>query len=148
MELKKLWWLAAMLEGEGSFMPKTGGTVRVQFASTDLDIANRVHRLMGGTVRAEQPTGLSKKILYRVVVSGFKARRLMRRVWPIMGYRRRARIDDCLARPEARRLSARRIAAIRRHPGPLRVIAKKFGVSFSNASVWRRDPARTYKRNV
>jgi len=102
-------WLAAMLEGEGSFC-RTGvhkerrvnNSVRVNFASTDKDIAEKVARIMG--VQCKKKLSLSRqhrmakgdKMEYDAYATGENAVQVMRRVLLYMGQRRTEKINELL----------------------------------------------------
>lgn len=87
-------WLAGILEGEGCFARASGVMVILQM--TDQDIVERAAALMG----ASRMTVVERegcKPLYSVKVYGDVAEALMRRVRPLLGSRRGARVDELLA---------------------------------------------------
>jgi len=95
-------WLAGILEGEGSFWMSTnhvGGKVyrypKVVVGMTDRDIIERVAGLIGGSVY-DMPRQPGRKAAFRAQVSGVKAAEWMRRLYPWLGERRRAKIDEIL----------------------------------------------------
>jgi hypothetical protein len=104
----ELAWVAGLLEGEGCFFPieyrteKYGPYIyaRVAVLMTDLDILQRLQSLTGvgninGPTIRKNPR---HKPLWHWVVSRHKESiTLMRAVYPWMGERRRARIDEVLA---------------------------------------------------
>ena len=112
MTTKDLYWLAGLLEGEGSFdyqcreSEQRHGRPRIQFASTDHDIAVRVAALfkkrVNGPYRAYGGQ-LNKKPMYKVLLSGPRAVGLMFTLWSILGTRRREQIKVSVARWRAAR---------------------------------------------
>ena len=91
MSEQDLVWLAGWLEGEGCFSNNTGSP-SVAAVSTDLDIIQRVHSLLGaktiGTLNLYD--NKHKKRCYRSVVYGYKAYTLMKQLFPLLGLRRQA----------------------------------------------------------
>lgn len=103
----ELHWLAGLLEGEGSFdwqcrkNENRHGRPRIQLASTDKDIAERVAGYFGRRING--PYGayggqLNKKPIYKVLVSGPRAAGLMMTLWALLGERRRQQINVVLRR--------------------------------------------------
>jgi hypothetical protein len=101
----QLAWVAGLLEGEGSFSLKGGGTARnivVQCHMTDVDVLRRLLTLAGGTLHgpySNGPAGRKQRWMWRV--SGPHARTLMKRLLPLMGERRTDRITGLLAAYDA-----------------------------------------------
>jgi len=104
-------WVAGLLEGEGCFFPieyktpKYGPYVyaRVAVLMTDLDVLQRIQDLTGvgkitGPTIRENPK--HKPIWKWTVTKHRDALLLMEAVYPWMGSRRRARIDEVLAMVE------------------------------------------------
>ena len=105
MRLRDRYWLAGMLEGEGTFFatknkPHQPSQPRVAFVSTDRDIVVRIWRLMEAkTVRVNSSHNrLGKKRQWVTAISSTKAAALMRLIWPIMGKRRKKQIRKALNR--------------------------------------------------
>jgi hypothetical protein len=70
---------------------------------TDRDVVERVAALFGTSLHEQRRTyGVSRKLTYRAVLTGTRAADLMRALRPLMGERRRAKIDEVLAEYEAR----------------------------------------------
>jgi hypothetical protein len=121
-------WLAGLLEGEGSFMMvnnRVGGKLyrypKVVVNMTDRDIIDRVATMFGTTTyEMPAPPKVSHKQQWRATVTGVKAAEWMRRLYPWLGERRRARIDEVLVEygaiesTEVRRQRACREGALRR----------------------------------
>jgi hypothetical protein len=100
-------WLAGLVEGEGYFNFTRSPTIGI--GMTDRDVIDRVSVLWGTKVyaikpRASRPTA---KQCYRVIVCGKKALAWMDRIYPFMGNRRRAKIDEGKKEWERRRLIPR-----------------------------------------
>jgi len=124
---QSLAWLAGLLEGEGYF-----GTInnwvagrlyrypRIGVNMTDSDVISHVASIWGVSVYVMRPSGVSKKVSYRSTIVGSRAADWMRRLYPMMGRRRREQIDAALVEwkatasaNERRRVWSRRAAASR-----------------------------------
>jgi hypothetical protein len=97
-------YLAAWLEGEGHF-----GTHRrdeypvITASSTDEDIAAHIGQLMGADVSATRHRNNPKwKPFWSITLGGERAKELAKRLYPMMGLRRRRQIDRLLASTWAR----------------------------------------------
>jgi hypothetical protein len=101
-------WVAGLLEGEGCFFPieyKTKGYgpytyARVAVLMTDLDVLQRLQEITGiGHINGPTPRKdpRHKPIWHWVASKNKESIILMRAVYPLMGERRRARIDEVLA---------------------------------------------------
>lgn len=92
-------WLAGLLEGEGCFLVRNGrGGPLVQLNMVDGDIVARAAEIMGGRSRpwhAERWGVKKTQTAWRVRIEGSKALGLMDELYPLLGIRRRARIDAC-----------------------------------------------------
>lgn len=83
------YWLAGLLEGEGSFIkgpPSTPRVARVTLPMTDRDVVERAAGLFGRAVshfdrKAEQP----RKRVFITSLKGTLALRLMTDIYPVMG---------------------------------------------------------------
>jgi hypothetical protein len=104
----ELAWVAGLLEGEGCFFPieyRTKGYgpytyARVAVLMTDLDVLQRLQRVTGiGHINGPTPRKdpRHKPIWHWVASKNKESITLMRAVYPLMGERRRARIDEVLA---------------------------------------------------
>ena len=100
-------WLAGLLEGEGSFgiavSRKSDGSVyeypRVLLNMTDRDVVERAATMMGAhRVYHHKAKKDKHRDQFKCKVHGDLALELMRRVRPMMGERRSARIDELLSR--------------------------------------------------
>lgn len=74
------------------------GTSRIDMGTTDRDVAETVHRLFrtGTRIVEDRSSKLGKKPIYRVMVYGENARRLMVALYPWMHARRQERIRQVL----------------------------------------------------
>jgi hypothetical protein len=101
-ERDKWIWLAALLEGEGSFnVASTGGSLRITIGMTDKDTINTAARIMSNHVklskrRGTSPEGKSCKDVYRFEISGERAAFVARKILPFMHTRRRQKIQSIL----------------------------------------------------
>ena len=104
----ELYWLAGLLEGEGSFLKGPPSRPRcpiLQLAMTDSDIVARVADLFGRRVfRSDRGVDLGFKPAYLTALKGAGAAQLMAAVRPLMGARRQTQIDGVLATPHAQRV--------------------------------------------
>lgn len=96
-----LYWLAGLLEGEGYFHIYGRNTKwphpRIQLQMTDEDVVKRAAILFGGNkVRKLNPASNGYQHTYRTEVAGRPAAHLMVQLKPIMGKRRRNKIDEIL----------------------------------------------------
>jgi hypothetical protein len=99
-------WVAGYLEGEGCFFWITYQTEkygpyhypRIACSSTDRDVLEQLAEYTGvGRVWGPQDRGPNKPIWHWTVSKGKEAAALMRALYPYMGQRRRAKIDEVLA---------------------------------------------------
>lgn len=98
----ELYWLAGLLEGEGSFLfgpPSQPNRISLALQMTDEDVVRRAALMMG-----EQPVGCTRrnsekgwKPLYYFRVRGKEAAAWMKLLLPLMGLRRSQRIREVLA---------------------------------------------------
>ena len=99
MTLSKVKWLAGYLEGEGSFNYHCYSP-RVGFQTTDVDVAEKAAKLLGGDVKGPLHRAKRRQPIYYVQVYGDKARKAMKLLKSHMGLRRREQIADALSRTE------------------------------------------------
>lgn len=100
MQDRDLYWLAGLLEGEGSFMagpPSAPNQPRISVQMTDLDVIERVAALFGVSyIHERQGSKAHHATAYTVNVRGTRAMDLMRKLKPFMGDRRQLQIEDAL----------------------------------------------------
>ena len=101
-------WLAGLLEGEGSFQTinswvngKAYRYPKITVNMTDLDVIEHVARLFGTKVYV-MPIYVREgyappKQQWRATSTGKRAAEWMRKLYPYLGSRRQARIDEVLA---------------------------------------------------
>lgn len=90
-----LYWLAGLLEGEGSFQIRRGNAIVVSLGMTDEDIIQRAAQYFGKPIyKEERPAGY--KTVYRTQCYGQHAMALMMTVYPLMGKRRQKQIKNVL----------------------------------------------------
>jgi len=140
MKKSDLYWLAGLLEGEGSFTkgnPSSPNQPRISLQMTDEDIVARAAELLGRkpyshTDRRQKMMGW--KQTYQVSLRGTKALEIMRTIRPLMGIRRRAQIDSAIASysPDyGLIITQKQVRDIRRLKGKMMAVdvAKKFAIS-------------------
>ena len=94
---KDRWWLAGWLEGEGSITWDSKGVPKVCVEATDKDVVEKGGRLMGaGAIQFSKRKQPHHKDTWVVRVRGKKAILLMLDLYPYMGERRRARIQEVI----------------------------------------------------
>jgi hypothetical protein len=101
MEIDKhdLYWLAGLLEAEGSFLhgpPSDPKNPRIQVQMTDEDIIARVAQLFGVKYHATPLKEERFKIPYSVALRGTRAALLIQQLYPLMSQRRQAQITRAL----------------------------------------------------
>lgn len=102
----ELYWLAGLLEGEGSFLagpPSSPNCPRIQLAMTDRDVVAHAGRLFDRPVwRSDRGREIGYKPAFLTAIKGAPAASLMTALRPVIGLRRQAQIDRALARPHCR----------------------------------------------
>ena len=101
-------YLSGLLEGEGCFGMRTSGsprqngntyrTTEISLGMTDADVVERVARAWGTTVTKSQRG--PHLTLFRTRLTGVRAAAVMVGVFPLMGARRRSKIEECLTQWE------------------------------------------------
>ena len=120
MNREDLFWLAGWLEGEGSFVGSSNGQTRcvIRAASTDLDVIEKVAKLLGSNVIEEnkRPKGKEHwKTVYYTMLCGEKAKNLMLEMYPLMGNRRQMQIDSAVNnyKPHEKKFNVEVVSKIR-----------------------------------
>ncbi|MEA2332263.1 MAG: hypothetical protein QOH58_2401 [Thermoleophilaceae bacterium] len=140
IETSELYWLAGLLEGEGSFLagpPSAPRSAAVQLSMADRDTVDRAARLLDCAVTVIPARRDGWRTGYSARVRGPRAVEWMERLRPLMGSRRREQIDRAIASrgPDPyRRLDDERAAEalVRLARGEsVRDVADRFG-----SSVW------------
>lgn len=130
-------WAAGLLEGEGSFLTKSGRhTPVVSCQMTDLDVLERLKSIFGGAVYSTSTMRAHYKKTWRWQVLGDQAEKAMIAVRPYMLERRQTAIDKVLkiwrdhsAREDERRRQLRAAVLAYKKDGNYSEIARRFGVS-------------------
>lgn len=101
IDVKDLFWLAGLLEGEGSFLkppPSDLKRPRIKISMTDADVIKRVNQLFAVDYYYTRRT-LRKahwKTEYSTILRGKRANVLMSQLYPLMGERRRSQIQAAI----------------------------------------------------
>jgi hypothetical protein len=156
-----LYWLAGLLEGEGSFSPGTPSEpsrIRIYLHMTDEDVIARVASIFGVGYVHERPRKDHWKPTYLTRVAGERAALLMKMIYPLMGQRRQAQIRRCLENyvsasellgnrfRAGSKLTIDQVKAIKRRIAngeTAKSIAKDFGVTHYN--IWAIREGKTWK---
>lgn len=157
MRDQDFYWLAGLLEGEGSFLagpPSAPNSVRIALMMTDEDVVARVATLWGVAyheVRQARSLAMGWKPNYYVHLRGKPAVALMEQLLPFMGERRQRQIERALAtyNPHLqRKLDPQQIATIKaklaegyKHSD----LAKQYGVDRSTISHIKAGTRRAYR---
>jgi hypothetical protein len=99
MELRTLYWLAGILEAEGSFiapLPSAPNTPVISIAMTDEDIIARVAEIFSVKYHPARPHNEKHKLAYVAHLKGYRAADLMRELYPLMSLRRQEQINRAL----------------------------------------------------
>lgn len=97
---RHLYWLAGILEAEGSFLapsPSDANVPRISISMTDEDIIAHVADLFGVKYQTLKRRNEKHKTPYATRLKGYRAAVLMRELYPLMSKRRRGQIDRALA---------------------------------------------------
>jgi len=101
MNDNEVFWLAGLLEGEGSFLkpaPSEAGYPRVKISMSDYDVIQRVASLFEVNyihTRTESRSVFWREI-YDVQIKGSRAVQLMQQLCPLMGARRKEQIENAI----------------------------------------------------
>ncbi len=91
MKKADLYWLVGYLEGEGTFGYHSFSP-RIGVQTTDLDVIQRVAKLIGGEVKGPLLRDRRRNPIWYVQTYGSKARDVMRLIRQYMGVRRKHQI--------------------------------------------------------
>lgn len=155
MKKSDLYWLAGILEGEGSFLkgpPSKPNQPLIKIEMTDKDVIVRVSKIFGiGYYFADRKP---YKRVYRTILRGSSAVVLMRKLYPLMGIRRKDQITKAIHSYRFRlkiKLDRRKYAEIKQR---LAVgdethaeIAKRFGIDRSCVSHINRGRKWSWKKH-
>lgn len=99
IEKRTLYWLAGLLEGEGSFRkpaPSAPNQPIISVQMTDQDVIERVAACFGTKAKFIRSKHERHKDSYVAIVRGRRAVEMMRLLYPLMSNRRRQQIDSAL----------------------------------------------------
>ena len=102
MDASELYWLAGLLEGEGTFVhgPPSAPTVpQIRVEMTDRDVVARVASAFERTVLQHTERAFGHKPSFSTTVKGASASYFMRLLAPVLGARRRVQIEAALVGP-------------------------------------------------
>lgn len=86
-------WLAGLLEGEGTFYKDTNqNTCLLSIEMTDRDIIERVANILNSNVISIKSRKKKHKDTYRVRIKGYVAINIMKKIFHLMGKRRKEQI--------------------------------------------------------
>ncbi|MBI5932052.1 MAG: hypothetical protein HY862_22280 [Chloroflexi bacterium] len=98
LDSKDLYWLAGLLEGEGSFLkprPSTPTIPKITVEMCDRDVIERVAYIFGvNYIYHRKPRNERRKDGYGVASAAKNAVKIMTAVYPIMGERRKQQITE------------------------------------------------------
>lgn len=111
MEFCPLYWLAGILEGEGTFLsgpPSNPNSPIARICMTDRDVVARASSLLDRAVTPVPARKVHYKPPYITQIKGVEAVQLMRAMRPVLGPDRRRQIDQALAGWDLRRARSRK----------------------------------------
>lgn len=135
---RDLYWLAGLLEGEGSFMrgsPSKPHLPSIQCAMIDQDVVARAAAIFGCGVTTVRPRRSHWKQSYAIRVRGAAAVEWMTALRPLLGTRRREQVDRAVATYENRSnqrlddVAARQALELLADGSPVREVAERFDVT-------------------
>ena len=93
-----IYWLAGLLEGEGSFQwSGTGRSLCVVLGMNDKDVVERASIVMAGSLPRDYTATRTGNRHWRTAVYGARAASVMMTLYTLLGVRRRAKIRALLA---------------------------------------------------
>lgn len=97
-----LYWLAGILEREGSFMvvgfekqEKATYPVIINVGMTDYDIIKKIADIWHISPYKFDSSNTDYKPVYKLKIFGYKALKWMKKLYPLMGKRRQKQIEKC-----------------------------------------------------
>jgi hypothetical protein len=99
LDQKTLFWLAGLLEAEGSFIappPSSPNTPLISVSMTDEDIISRVAAIFGVKYQRSHPKNKQYKTAYVTRLKGYRAADMMGELYPLMSKRRQKQIERAL----------------------------------------------------
>jgi hypothetical protein len=113
MQLHPLYWLAGILEGEGTFMcgtPSSPNSPIARICMTDRDIVTRAALLLDRAVTPVRAREAHYRPPYITQIKGVEAVGLMRAMRPVLGPDRQRQIDRVVESWKPRRIRSRGVA--------------------------------------
>jgi hypothetical protein len=99
-------WVAGIVEGEGCIVVSPhNNTLRLSVEMTDLDVLQKLQRLLGPAARLSKRTGPLKpnwKTRYILHLCGSRLIQWLQTIYPLMGARRKTKIEAAIAMFKAR----------------------------------------------
>ena len=123
-DVKDLMWLAGLLEGEGcfAFSRRHNGKYIyyiLQLIMTDEDVVERAASILGVKCTKQALITKGGKNIYRACAQGPYALGWMIQLYPHMGKRRQAKIDECLTVWKLDGAKIHRTKLEKHHPGSI-----------------------------
>lgn len=124
MDMKDLYWLAGLLEGEGSFIASKPYVnqppqARITLCSSDKDVVERAAKILGAksVLRNTSSNRLGLKMQWKATVYSSRATGWMMTLYSLMGARRREQIRTSLAARRGYPTSAKHLSRTWRAQG-------------------------------
>ncbi len=103
-KLLDVYWMAGLLEGEGCFDGMNQTTPRLRITMTDLDVMIKAGKILGAYNITMTTRSVNKnKPAYYIGLHGLMAIEWMKRIYPLMGNRRKEQIKKCFAKWDERK---------------------------------------------
>lgn len=143
MNMQDKFWLAGLLEGEGSFRkgpPCKENLPIISIQMTDKDVLEKVATLFNvSVVKGSKPKKDHHKQVYIVTLRGAKAVEVMTEIKSLMGHRRQEQINKAIEsyKPKVSFFNSEQILKIKQKVSngeKHKVVAKEFGVDRSTIS--------------
>lgn len=97
LQMRDVYWLAGLLEGDGSFGIKTDGQPRIQLRMLDKDVVCRAASVLGVSYVAElQPQLVNRQVQYDCCATGKRAAAWMMTLYSLLGKRRQSQVRFAL----------------------------------------------------
>jgi len=98
LDVKRIYWLAGLVEGEGCFHTDNYSPLILQITSTDLDVLEKTKAIIGyGSITSYQPRKLNHKLRHNYKISGVVAVQWAFILYSLLCQRRRAKIRELIS---------------------------------------------------
>lgn len=94
LEVKDIYWLAGLLEGEGCFLYQD--TPRITLVMSDQDVVEEAATIMKAKVKYRLPKDKNWKGMYELYLCSYRAAGWMMTLYSLLGGRRQARVRQIL----------------------------------------------------